>query len=70
MEENKVVDINDVTVVTENEPDTEILTPETPVTETTEKPEDKSQEQILQEVENEIDELELDKKDKMKVEWR
>lgn len=63
MEENKVVDINDVTVVTENEPDTEILTPEEPVAETTAQPEEKSQDDILKEVEDEIDALELDKKD-------
>ena len=61
MEENKVVDINEVTVVTENEPETEIITPET--TETVAQPEDKSQEQILQEVEDEIDALDLEKKD-------
>ena len=63
MEENKVVDINEVTVVTENEPETEILTPEEPVAETTVQPEEKSQDDILKEVEDEIDALELDKKD-------
>ena len=63
MEENKVVDINEVTVVTENEPETEILTPEEPVAETTTQPEEKSQDDILKEVEDEIDALELDKKD-------
>ena len=63
MEENKVVDINEVTVVTENEPETEILTPEEPVAETTAQPEEKSQDDILKEVEDEIDALDLEKKD-------
>lgn len=63
MEENKVVDINEVTVVTENEPETEILTPEEPVAETTVQPEEKSQDDVLKEVEDEIDALDLEKKD-------
>ena len=55
MEENKVVDINEVTVVTENEPETEIITP-------VENNNDNHKD-IIAEIEKEAEELDLDRTD-------